>query len=273
MADRAEQLKLQGNLYFQKGKFLAAIDMYTEAIVMAPDRSTYYSNRALCHSKLDKWENCRADCELALKFDKLNAKASYMLGTSLMHLLAYDAAIKALQTAHISAEKTKKPKAFLDEIFIELRRVKKRQWLNLQKQRVMRHEKVKAHLQLLFGAKHTAEIFAQKDSEDSSSDVDEVDALMAYVDHMAICYEKDMYPGHVPDYLVCPISMEIMHDPVTTPNGVSYERQCLEEHLRRNGAIDPLTRRKLTLDMLRPNPSLKAAIQDFLEKNAWAFES
>ncbi|KAG7386034.1 STIP1 y and U box-containing protein 1 [Phytophthora boehmeriae] len=255
--DRAEQLKLRGNQCFQKGKFNAAIDMYTEAI-------------------LGKWENCRDDCQLALKFDALNAKASYMLGTSQMHLLAFEAAVEALQTALNSAEKTKKSRSFQDDITTEMRRVKKRHWHYLQKQRIARHEKIKGQLTQLFGASQTAELFnsqTQPTSDDHKrSGAEEADALMAYVEHMAACYEKDMYPGEIPDYFMCPISMEIMRDPVTTPNGVSYERRCLEEHLRHNGAIDPLTRKRLTLDMLRPNTSLRSAIQDYLEKNSWAFE-
>ncbi|KAK1933642.1 E3 ubiquitin-protein ligase CHIP [Phytophthora citrophthora] len=271
-SDRAEQLKLQGNQCFQKGKFLAAIDMYTEAIVLAPGRSTYYSNRALCHTKLEKWENCREDCELALKFDALNAKASYMLGTSHMHLLAFDSAVDALQTALNSAEKTKKSKSFQEDIATELRRVKKRRWHHNQKQRIVRHDKVKIQLEKLFGDRQTAEILHRQTDNATRTGTDEADALMAYVEHMAACYETDMYPSEVPDYFMCPISMEVMLDPVTTPNGVSYERRCLEEHLRHNGAIDPLTRKRLTLDMLRPNTSLKAAIQDYLDKNSWAFE-
>ncbi|UIZ25324.1 hypothetical protein KXD40_009035 [Peronospora effusa] len=95
---------------------------------------------------------------------------------------------------------------------------------------------------------------------------------MAYVEHMAACFEKEMYPGEIPEYFICPISMEIMQDPVTTPNGVSYERRCLENHLQRNGEIDPLTRKQLTVDMLRPNKSLCAAIEDYLKKNVWALE-
>ncbi|KAE9022830.1 hypothetical protein PR003_g11369 [Phytophthora rubi] len=176
-ADRAEQLKLQGNQCFQKGKFLAAIDMYTEAIVLAPGRSLYYSNRALCHSKLQRWESCRDDCQAALKFDALNAKASYVLGTSLMHLLAFDAAVEALNTALSSAQRTDKPRAFQQDIATELRRVKKRQWHHVQTQRIARHDKVMTQLRQLFGA---------NDAQTRGAD-----ELMAYVEHMAACYEKD----------------------------------------------------------------------------------
>ncbi|RLN52633.1 hypothetical protein BBJ28_00009659 [Nothophytophthora sp. Chile5] len=311
-ADRAEQLKLRGNQCFQKGKFRAAIDMYTEAIVrrlsgccrprfgctravcrrlgltcccfggqvLAPGQSVYYSNRALCYSKLEHWPNCRYDCEQALKHDALNTKASYLLGTSHMNLLAFDEAVLALQTALSSAEKTKKSRSFQDDIVAELRRVKKRQWHHRQQQRIARHEKVKLQLNQLFGARQTAELFeAQARQADAPmngrmqrSGAEEVDALMAYVEHMSATFEKDMYPGEVPDYFICPVSMEIMHDPVVTPNGVSYERRCLEEHLRHNGPVDPLTRKRLTPDMLRPNASLRSAIQDYLEKNSWAFE-
>ena len=31
-----------------------------------------------------------------------------------------------------------------------------------------------------------------------------------------------MYPGEVPDYFMCPIGMEVMRDPVTTPKGASH---------------------------------------------------
>lgn len=214
---------------------------------------------------------CRDDSKLALKFDALNTKASYMLGTSLMHLLAFDDAVEALQRACSSAEKTQKPKPFQDNIKMELLRTKKHQWLHVQNERLTRHKQATDRLQVLFRAEHTAKVLATTEQGKPQTGI-EADELMAYVEHMAETYANDMYPGQVPDYFMCPISMVIMHDPVTTPNGISYERGCLEEHLRRNGAIDPLTRKELTLEMLRPNTSLKEAIQDFLDKNAWAFE-
>ncbi|KAI9910317.1 hypothetical protein PsorP6_010559 [Peronosclerospora sorghi] len=232
--DRAEQLKLEGNQCFQKGKFRAAIDMYTEAIVLAPGRSVYYSNRALCYARLQKWEDCRDECQNALRIDALNAKASYMLGTSYMHLRAFEAALEALHMARSSAQKTQKPQSFQNAIRTEIQRVKKSQWHHHQQQRRARHEQVKHQLRDLFAAQETA----QKRPE--------ARALREYVDHMTAWFEKEMYPGTIPDYFLCPINMEIMQDPVTTPNGISYERHCLEQHLQHNGSIDPLTRKQLT---------------------------
>ena len=37
----------------------------------------------------------------------------------------------------------------------------------------------------------------------------------------------------MPDYLCCKITLEIYRDPVITPNGVTYERAVLLEHLQK----------------------------------------
>ncbi|RHY31692.1 hypothetical protein DYB32_003245 [Aphanomyces invadans] len=70
----------------------------------------------------------------------------------------------------------------------------------------------------------------------------------------------------VPESFLCPIGMDIMADPVTTPNGVSYERKWIEAHIARS-QLDPLTREALRVNQLRPNVSLRHAIEDFLNKS------
>lgn len=76
----------------------------------------------------------------------------------------------------------------------------------------------------------------------------------------------------VPDYLVDGITFEIMHDPVVTKNGRSYERATIIEHLKRN-PTDPLTREPLTINELRPNIALKEACDQFLEMNSgWVYD-
>lgn len=224
--------------------------------------------------QLENWASCRDDCELALKCDALNAKASYLLGTSQTRLKAFDEAVAALEQALASADKTHKSKTFRQDIGLELRRVKKQRWEHEAARRMTRHAKVHAQLTKLLESRRVAEVFESNvaDGMGAQAAAEELDGVAAYVEHLFSSSEQRLRVGELPEYFVCPVSMEVMMDPVTTPNGVSYERRCIEEHLRANGPIDPLTRKRLTLDMLRPNPSLRDAIQAYLDQNAWAFE-
>lgn len=75
----------------------------------------------------------------------------------------------------------------------------------------------------------------------------------------------------IPDYLIDAISFTVMHDPVITKTGNSYDRATVMEHLKRSHT-DPLTREPLRLEDLRPNLALKQACDDFLDANGWAVE-
>lgn len=75
----------------------------------------------------------------------------------------------------------------------------------------------------------------------------------------------------VPDYLIDTITFEVMHDPVITPSGQSYERVGLLKHIR-NAGVDPLTREPLTEKQLVPNVALRVACSEFLENNGWAVD-
>ncbi len=73
----------------------------------------------------------------------------------------------------------------------------------------------------------------------------------------------------IPDYLCGKISFELMHDPVITPSGITYDRYDIEQHLHRVGRFDPITRQELTIDQLIPNLSMKEVIENFIESNEW----
>ena len=76
----------------------------------------------------------------------------------------------------------------------------------------------------------------------------------------------------IPEWAVDTISFELMHDPVMTKNGHSYERTTLIEHLKRS-PTDPLTREPLTIDELRPNIALRKALDEFWERaENWAMD-
>jgi STIP1 family protein 1 len=88
----------------------------------------------------------------------------------------------------------------------------------------------------------------------------------------ALSDPDNLQKREVPDYLVDGITFEIMHDPVVTRNGRSYERATLIEHLKRS-ATDPLTREPLSIAELRPNIALKEACEEFMLANSgWVYD-
>lgn len=75
----------------------------------------------------------------------------------------------------------------------------------------------------------------------------------------------------VPDWLIDGITFEVMHDPVMTPSGTSFDRGGIVKYVEKAG-VDPLTREPMSVKDLRPNYALKAACEEFLTKNGWAVD-
>jgi hypothetical protein len=68
----------------------------------------------------------------------------------------------------------------------------------------------------------------------------------------------------IPDEFRCPITMEVMTDPVIGEDGQTYERSAIEAALRVK-AVSPMTRQPMTAASLRSNYALKAMIQRWQE--------
>jgi len=64
----------------------------------------------------------------------------------------------------------------------------------------------------------------------------------------------------------CPITQEVMQDPVVDPEGNSYERSAIEDWLSKNNT-SPLTRAPLTKSQLAPNRALREIIQEEIRKS------
>ena len=71
----------------------------------------------------------------------------------------------------------------------------------------------------------------------------------------------------MPDDYICPITAEIMTDPVTTADGFTYEREAITEWLRTKDT-SPSTGAKLESKALIPNHSLRSVIRSFVEASA-----
>jgi hypothetical protein len=64
---------------------------------------------------------------------------------------------------------------------------------------------------------------------------------------------------------VCPISQDVMKDPVVAADGQTYERRCIEEHFDQHGRISPMTNAALDHAFLNPNNRLRSQILHALE--------
>lgn len=60
-------------------------------------QALYYTNRALCHLKMKRWESVCKDCRLALDLDPCLMKGHFFLGLALLELELFDEAVKYLQ--------------------------------------------------------------------------------------------------------------------------------------------------------------------------------
>ena len=68
-----------------------------------------------------------------------------------------------------------------------------------------------------------------------------------------------------PNWFLCPITMELMTDPVILSSGQTYERSAITAHLRRNNK-DPVTNAKLRNKNVTPNMALRHSIMAHLAR-------
>lgn len=69
----------------------------------------------------------------------------------------------------------------------------------------------------------------------------------------------------LPDAFYCPITFNIMFDPVIDPEGNTYERVAIEDWITVNG-MSPVTRTTLAADSLYPNTAIKTLLDDEKKK-------
>lgn len=71
----------------------------------------------------------------------------------------------------------------------------------------------------------------------------------------------------IPDDFRCPISLELMRDPVIVSTGQTYERSCIEKWLEAGHSTCPKTQQALTSSALTPNYVLRSLISQWCEAN------
>ena len=71
-----------------------------------------------------------------------------------------------------------------------------------------------------------------------------------------------------PPAFLCPITHELMQDPVIAVDGHSYSRVPIERWFR-NHDTSPMTNEQLTSIQVVPNHTLRKEIEDWQDQNQW----
>ncbi|XP_050387008.1 U-box domain-containing protein 24-like [Argentina anserina] len=65
----------------------------------------------------------------------------------------------------------------------------------------------------------------------------------------------------------CPITGDVMVDPVETSSGQTFERTAIEKWLAEGNSLCPLTRTPIDTSVLRPNKTLRQSIEEWKDRN------
>ena len=71
----------------------------------------------------------------------------------------------------------------------------------------------------------------------------------------------------IPEHFVCPLTLEMMTDPLVSKHGHNFERKAVLKWLEKGNTTCPITRQPLTMSMLIPNVSLRLRIKAWKSAN------
>ena len=77
--------------------------------------------------------------------------------------------------------------------------------------------------------------------------------------------QQEPEEGEIPRAFLCPITLEIMTDPVIASDGHTYERDAITKWIRSKGK-SPMIQKPISSATLVPNYNLKSQIREFLGK-------
>ncbi|KAK4201050.1 putative CHIP protein [Triangularia verruculosa] len=264
---KSQQLKEEGNRHFQKGDYVRAEALYSQALILDPSNPALYTNRAMARLRLSLWDSVITDCDSCLRITPDNLKAHYYLSQAHLALRAYPDALDHAHKAHKLCVASQDRS--LSNITAQVLKCKKEKWDYEEKRRKRETSTLEEEMLVLLKKEkeQMLESSEEGEREELTREFDEKIARLREVFEKA--REKEEKRREVPEWAVDDITFGFMVDPVITKTGKSYERAAILEHLSRS-QTDPLTREPLLKSDLRSNLDLKHACEEFLEENGWA---
>ncbi|KOS37820.1 hypothetical protein ACN38_g11373 [Penicillium nordicum] len=282
----AQELKAKGNELFKSGDYSGAEDFYSQAIQKNPKDATFFTNRAVTRIKLAKWADVEHDARAAIEIyglkNPIALKSHYYLAQALLalqrpqeaHDVASDAYQQSLAAKNSQTENLSRIVLRAKQQLWAVRETSRMRELNetLGSVEALVEADVTRALAELQGRLERGEIGEIGFGEDQKSLREDAETKVRNLrEAFRVASNGDIQERVVPDYLIDGITFEIMHDPVITPSGVSFDRLGITKYVEKSG-VDPLTRAPISVHDLRSNYALKAACEEFLTNNGWAVD-
>ncbi|KAJ5931841.1 hypothetical protein N7516_006330 [Penicillium verrucosum] len=282
----AQELKAKGNELFKSKDYSGAEDFYSQAIQKNPKDATFFTNRAVTRIKLAKWADVEHDARAAIEIyglkNPIALKSHYYLAEALLalqrpqeaHDVASDAYQQSLAAKNSQTENLSRIVLRAKQQLWAVRETSRMRELNetLGSVEALVEADVTRALAELQGRFERGEIGEIGFGEDQRSLREDAETKVRNLrEAFRVASNGDIQERVVPDYLIDGITFEIMHDPVITPSGVSFDRLGITKYVEKSG-VDPLTRAPISVHDLRSNYALKAACEEFLTNNGWAVD-
>ncbi|KAL4577482.1 hypothetical protein LXL04_013591 [Taraxacum kok-saghyz] len=131
---------------------------------------------------------------------------------------------------------------------------------------------LKTNQELLIEAVALENLKENAEQAEKSDDLEDIEEMISLITHMHDCYvemkqSESSNPVPIPPDFCCPLSLQLMTDPVIVASGQTYERGYIRNWIELGLNICPKTMQTLVHSNLIPNYTVKALIANWCESN------
>lgn len=255
--------KEKGNDHFKKGQYETAIECYTKAIEADGTIAIYWTNRAKCYKAQGQYDQALEDSKNAIENDSTYLKAHLLFGQLLCQI-----AKEKNDTTMIETSITRMKKSLTlcpNQGHREFERDIEKNILRAQKLLYYKKREIEDQKKRKYQNHFKKQIFADERLKinERQKKYDLLSKFMGNPENEPI-YRQ-------PEYFICPLTKNLMVDPIVNEFGNSYEKDAYISHINQYKK-DPNTSKPLAKNIMYNNVALKQGIQNFLKENPWAFE-
>ncbi|KAK6772711.1 hypothetical protein RDI58_027949 [Solanum bulbocastanum] len=132
--------------------------------------------------------------------------------------------------------------------------------------------RLKSNQELLIELVALEKLKENAEQAEKTEEVEYIEQIIALVSHMHDCFitmkqSQICTPVPIPPDFCCPLSLELMTDPVIVASGQTYERAFIRKWIDLGLTVCPKTRQMLGHTTLIPNYTVKALVANWCESN------